>query len=628
MCGIAGIKTYKSKIVNRDTIVRMTDSMKHRGPDDKGIYISPEGKVALGHRRLSILDLSPTGHQPMTTEDGEISLVMNGEIYNHEDIKKELLSLGYNFRGHSDTETVLYAYQQWGDEIFVKLNGIFSMAISRLSTDTLTLVRDRLGVKPLYYTYGNSSLLFASELKAILAVEHFDKITPQSLHEFLYFGYAMKDRTMFDGIYEVLPGEKIIVQGEEIRKSLYWKPEDIVRMPDIQERDAIEKTRDLLEKAVVRQLMADVPVGVFLSGGIDSGAMVAFASKHYGGKIKTYSAGFDFDGGHNELPLAAKVAGTFDTEHHELMIKGGDLPDIIEKLVWHHDTPFSDAANIPLYLMTQALKGSPKVILQGDGGDEMFGGYPGYHLMSKYWKYKIITASLHPFHKMIPVKRIQQQVERFYPLFAEKDQASFYGRLLTTETPENSPLRVLNPGVRESIIYHNPFFYFGEMAKRFSFLESRAQKLLWIDTQILLPYQFLEKVDKSTMANSIEVRVPFLDNELSAFAMGLPAKLKLKGGVKKYLLKKALVGILPNEVLYGPKKGFGVPYQNWLAGPLYVYMRERILGYAEEHPGFFNKPVLEKMMTQHKEGKGNAGFLLWKVLNLVIWMDKYSMDNG
>ncbi|MEE9438575.1 MAG: asparagine synthase (glutamine-hydrolyzing) [Saprospiraceae bacterium] len=629
MCGIAGIRTYKSNQnlnLERD-IKRMTNIMSHRGPDDEGFCIS-ENNVVLGHRRLSIVDLSPTGHQPMNTDDGRYALVLNGEIYNHEELKVELVALGYKYKGLSDTETVLYGYAEWGDAIFNRLNGIFAIAIYDRKTEVLTLARDRFGVKPLYIAKGAQGWIFASEIKSILEVDTFNNVNKRSLHEFLFYGYPMKERTMFEGISKVLQGQvlKILPSGESTT-SLFWKPEDIkLSTSNISEEYAIDQTRSLLESAVKRQLMSDVPVGVFLSGGIDSGAMTAFGSKHYGGRLKTFSAGFDFgDAGHNELPMAARVAKKFNTEHHEMMIKGGDLPDIIEKLVWHHDAPFSDAANIPLYLMTQQVKDSVKVILQGDGGDELYAGYQRYHLAYHHRKYKFITSALHPIQSYVPNNKLRDQIKRFYPIFNQNNEGNRFGRLLTMETPENSPLNILDNNVRKDIEKYDPYQYFGEIADRFSNIKTQAQKLLWLDTQIILPDLFLEKVDKSTMANSIEVRVPFLDNELSAFAMGLPAKLKLKKGVKKYILKKSLEGILPNEVLYGPKKGFGVPYENWTRGPLFTFMHDHIISFIDKNPGLLNKKILASMMHEHNNGIGSHGRILWKVLNLVLWMEKYNI---
>ncbi len=629
MCGINGIIGNKGvpKGELKEGILRMNALLSHRGPDHQDIYVSD--KVGLGHTRLSILDLTDAGHQPMKTPDERYAIVLNGEIYNHLEIRQTLEELGYHFRGHSDTETVLYGFAQWGEAIFQKLNGIFAVGIYDQQKKEVYLARDRFGVKPLYYFKDQSKLIFSSEIKSILASGVYPKLSYKSLHEFLYYGYPLGDRTMLEGIKKVLPGYYLkISQPFHTKKCCFWKPENLLELSPFadSEEEAIKKTRALLEKAVRRQLMSDVPVGVFLSGGIDSSAITAFASRHFPGKLKTYSTGFDFDEGHNELPLAAEIAKTFGTEHHEMMIRGADLPDIIEKLVGQHDAPFSDAANIPLYLMTRALGGDPKVILQGDGGDELFGGYSRYHLMTKYRPYRTILNILKPLKGILPSAKLRARVERFYPVFSEREDGRMFAKLLTLETEEKSPLQTLSIPFHEKAKSHDPFEYYTEVATRFNGLSDRIQKLLWLDTQIILPDQFLEKVDKSTMANSIEVRVPFLDNELAEYAMRMPAKYKLKGGIKKYILKKALEGIVPDKVLYGPKKGFGVPYENWLKGPLSGYLKERLFSSDFAKSGMMDKRYVKSLLSNHLSSKQNNGFILWKLLNLSIWLEKYKVE--
>ncbi len=629
MCGISGIIYFEdsSKRVDPVLINRMNELLSHRGPDSQGVYT--DKKIGLGHTRLSILDLTANGAQPMLSHDERYVLVMNGEIYNHQTLRKELMELGYHFKGHSDTETVVNAYAQWGNEVFRKLNGIFALAIYDKKKKICVLARDRFGVKPLYWAKINGGICFASEIKAILKVQAFKTIDSRGLHEFLYYGYPMRERTLFKGIYKVLQGRYIEIHSKgEIEIHPFWSPENLMQLPEIHdENTAIKTTKSLLESAVTRQLQSDVPVGVFLSGGIDSSAITAFATKHYRGKINTYSAGFDFDDGHNELPMAAKLAKKYGTTHHELRIKGGDLKEVINKLVWYHDAPFSDAANIPLYLLTRALNGTLKVILQGDGGDEMFGGYPRYHLTMKYRRYSVMLKILHAVKWGIPYAKMKKRIERFYPVFTEQEDGRYFARLLTLETPENSPLQSFSDVSRAKLQSYNPFDYFEQLSDQFAFLSTRSQKLLWLDTQIILPDQFLEKVDKSTMANAIEVRVPFLDNELSAFAMRLPAGIKLKGGVKKYILKKALEGIVPDKVLYGPKKGFGVPYENWLRGPLFDFMAGQFNSHFNTFPGFLNESYVLELMRRHQSGKENHGFILWKLLNLCIWMERYEMED-
>jgi len=626
MCGIVGILNIKSK-VDRSTILEMTNSIEHRGPDDSGTFI--EDNLGLGQRRLSIIDLSPTGHQPMLSSDGSVVIVFNGEIYNHLDIRKKLVQLGYNFKGTSDTETMICAYQAFGLDFLKILNGIFTIAIYDKKQQRLIIARDRFGVKPLYFYKDNFHFIFGSEIKAILSRNVSRKINYQALHEFSYYGNTLGNRTMFKNIYKLLPGEFLQIDKSSlnIKSEFFWKPEEALpEKKSITEHEAIETTKNLLEKAVSRQLLADVPVGVFLSGGIDSSAITAFASKHYEGKLKTFSSAFDFDNGHNELPMAKKIASKFNTEHEEMMIYGKDLPEIIEKMVVHHDEPFSDAANIPLFLLGQQVQGSCKVVLQGDGGDELFAGYPRYHILQNLWKYKMGVKYSKLIAPILPSGFLKQKINRFNSVFKEKDLGRFFGKMLTTESEEKDPRMVFSKTIRNHIEGTNPFLAYEEASNRFAMLDGLSQKMLWIDMINILPNQFLEKVDKSTMASGIEVRVPFLDNDLASFAMSLPGNLKVKKGIKKYILKKALEGVISDEVLYGPKKGFGVPYKNWIKVPLNSYFKDMIYSKTMMDSGILDYSNIENLMDSKEGGFDENGFMLWKILNFSIWTEKYKVE--
>lgn len=627
MCGITGYFKSDDRLLSKDSLIKATNSIRHRGPDDAGYYENEN--VGLGHRRLSIIDLSSAGHQPMTSANGRYIIAYNGEIYNYLQLKQELQSNGFQFRSQSDTEVVVNGFEYWGSSIFEKLNGIFAISIWDQAEKKLILARDRMGVKPLYYWHENDLLLFGSEIKTILSYDIVKrKINLQSFHEFLYYGYALGENTMFSGIKMILPGQYLEISKDKVITKEFWSIKNIktISQNGIIESMAISQTKSLLESAVSRQLVSDVPVGVFLSGGIDSSAITAFASKHYAGKLKSYSAGFDFDGGHNELPLASKIAKKFGTQHHELMIQGKDISDIIKKMIYHHDEPFSDAANIPLYLMTQHVKNDCKVVLQGDGGDELFAGYPRYHIMSKYNQYKFIFTTLNAVKSLIPSKYVRNKTERFYPLF-KNDQSKIRFAKFLTEEREGIPEQLFIENIQKNFLQTNPFKRYEEVSKELDFLSDNVQKLLWLDTKIILPDQFLEKVDKSTMANGVEVRVPFLDNDLASFALSLPSELKVKNGIKKYLLKKALDGILPNEVLYGPKKGFGVPYQNWLKGPLKSFMKEIFNDPKIIQMNIFDYNVLNIRIEEHCSGKKDWGFLLWKMMNLCLWLELYQLES-
>ena len=624
MCGICGHLNIKRQEVDRDSILGMTATITHRGPDNQDVFV--EDNIGLGHTRLSILDLSSNGHQPMKSGDGRYIIVFNGEIYNYIELKEKLLSKGAEFKTKTDTEVLLWGYRFWGTSFFEELNGIFAFAIWDREEKRLTVARDRFGVKPLYFTKTSTGFYFGSEIKTILSFKNVSrKISLQGLHEFLYYGNPLEDRTMFEEIHKVPPGFYVTLQGDNFEKKAFWLHEKITDLKHPVETEVIANVREKLDKAVSRQLISDVPVGVFLSGGIDSSCITAFATKHYQGKINTYSVGFDFDMGINELPKAKKIAAYYNTNHHEINIKGADIGKIVEDLVWHHDEPFSDAANIPLYILTKQLNGSPKVILQGDGGDEIFAGYRRYNILDNLRKWRVVVPALAVLNNLTWPKVRREQFKRMLNAVGQKDDAMLMALLLTTETNYEPPVRILSEPLRQKLATTDPFAYYKELNKRFEHLDI-VQRMLFVDSKIILPATFLEKVDKSTMANGIEVRVPFLDNELTEYVMSLPSEMKVKYNQKKYILRKALRGIVPDEVLDAPKTGFGVPFSNWLKGPLKQMLIDKVNSKAIKELNIFDEQVLNRCIEEHVTGLRNHGFLLWKMLNLSIWLEKYNAE--
>ena len=620
MCGVAGIFSTVDR-VPRHLTTKIQRVLAHRGPDDAGVFERPE--IVMVHTRLSVVDLSPMGHQPMHSPCGRYVLSYNGEIYNHPELRAVLQSKGYLFRGTSDTETLLAAYLEWGEKVWIRLNGIFALALYDTEKRTLTLVRDRFGVKPLYYSFAGGRLLFGSEIKALLATGYVEpQIDVRSLHEFMYYGYAMAERTMYRGVYKLLPGQWLKIDGQGgIRTGFYWRVDrDVQVRRSVGVKEAVAQVRTHLRAAVRRQLMSDVPVGMFLSGGIDSTAVAVLASREYHGLLQTFTASFDFDEGRSELATAARTAKQIGSRHMEIYIQGKSLIPVIETLVRHHDEPFSDAANIPLYLMSAELKGRVKVVLQGDGGDEMFGGYRRYAMLryTRWWRK--LFRFLHYLRWLSPYDK-RRKVERFKAIF-EAQRGRMYAKLLTEEREEESPLRVFRPEWRRAMEQYNPFGYYEELYERIAWLRDPSQIMLWIDAQILLPFQFLEKVDKSTMANGIEARVPMLDHDLAEYAMSLPSSVKLRWGRTKYLLREALRGIVDDAVLDAPKKGFGVPYKQWLRGPLYAYLRQRLFD-SRLRDVLYDQSAIERVVHQHRAGKVDYGFLLWKLLHLTLWMEEY-----
>ncbi len=620
MCGICGIVDYARPNVDPALVWAMTRTLDHRGPDDRGVQII--GPAGLGHTRLTILDLTSAGHQPMQTQDGRVTLVYNGEIYNFPQLRRTLEREGVTFRSRSDTEVVLQAYLRWGIDCFAMFNGMFALALWDAPSQTLHLARDRFGIKPLYYRASGSGIVFGSEIKAIIAAGRLRReMNWHALHEFMYYGNALGTHTLFEGIVKLLPGHRLTLNRNGLSTSAYWSLDDLHPVTDGLEV-ATETLRQRLSDAVTAHLLSDVPVGVFLSGGIDSSAITVLASQRYGGRLKTFSVGFDFDDRDSELPKAKSLAKRFATEHHELYVAGACMPATIERLIACHDEPFSDAANIPLFLLCEQLKGSVKVVLQGDGGDEMFGGYRRYAVVSHERSWQWASRAALVLSSIAPRGPTYHRAARFFQAMVHSDPAMRFALLLTPETLASPPTRLLSADIRHKIEPFDPFARYRELSDRLRHLDA-VQRLMYTDACILLPDTFLEKVDKSTMAHGIEVRVPFLDAELSSYAMGLPSQLKVRRGQKKWILRRALRGLVPDAILDGRKVGFGVPVDQWLRAPLAEYLRSVVLDHSIIRSGLLDQRAVEHALGQHLAGRANDGALLYKVLNLALWYGFY-----
>jgi asparagine synthase (glutamine-hydrolysing) len=441
------------------------------------------------------------------------------------------------------------------------------------------------------------------------------------LHEYMWFGNALGANTLFATIEELPPASVLIRARAGMKVTEYWSIESVSRHAPGVRTSAGEVAR-LLESAVKSHLVADVPVGVFLSGGIDSSAIATFAARHYGGSIDTFSAAFDFADGESELPMAKRLAGELGTNHHELHIEAHQLPEIIEALVLRHDEPFADAANIPLYLLSRELGGSPKVILQGDGGDEIFGGYRRHNVFSAEMFWRAMSPLARAALGLRKRDLSFYQHRRFLDAMGQPGAAMRMALMLTQDTLESDPVSVLSPDLRTSVRNTDPFARYEEMATRFA-EETPLQRMLYTDTSIILPDTFLEKVDKPTMSFGIEVRVPFLDNPLTDYVLGLPGSYKTRLGRKKYLLRRALRGIVPDYVLDSPKRGFAVPFENWLRGPLAPFMQSVLFDDATRRAQLFDERVLRVRIADHISGRRNNGFLLWKALQLALWRNTY-----
>lgn len=622
MCGICGYYCETDEVGRHAILDRMTDCLEHRGPDDRGTF--SENGIGLGHRRLSILDLSTAGHQPMFSADDNHVIAFNGEVYNFREIRNELRRQGVLFQSETDTEVVLEAFRHQGEASFQRLGGMFAFAILDRGKKTITLARDRFGIKPLYYWYDGRQLMFASEIKSILKSSIVPReIDLQGFHEYLHYGTTLGKTTIFKNIFRLLPGHFLVYDGHDICISRFADVLDVQPSQDSYQQATV-RVRELLEKSVQAHLVSDVPVGVFLSGGIDSACVTAFASKHYGGKLKTYSAAFDFEPENDELDNAGFVARKFNTDHHELRIHADHIRDDLESLVEYHDVPFGDVANLPLFLMCKELNGETKVILQGDGGDEIFGGYHRYARLQFQYAYKMISSLMFGLRPYLPKSSKSYRSLRTMNAFRQSPD-ELMACLMSQEMYDYPPTNVLRPSFVESLDNTDPFAVYRSRYDELRKLDP-VQRMLYTDATVILPDLYFEKVDRSTMASSVEVRVPLVENELARYVMSLPWKYKVKGIQKKRILRDALRGIVPDRILDGPKKGLNVPFKKWLVGPLNSFMKEVLLDPDLETWGIFRRDEIEAAINRNSNGSGDHGYLLYKLLIFALWYKTYIVN--
>jgi asparagine synthase (glutamine-hydrolysing) len=637
MCGICGILDYSHTEtgIDQQLLKRMTDVIAHRGPDDDGSYISDDKKVGLGFRRLSIIDLSPAGHQPMSNEDGSIWIVFNGEIYNHTAIRAELEAKGYRYHSKTDTETIIYGYQEWGTKIFTRMYGMWDLAIWDGRKKQLVCARDRIGIKPLYYTFQNGRFLFGSEIKSIL--QH-PAMTPEldeeGLNYYLTFLMSAAPGTMFKGINKLEPGHFLIVRADGgFTKEKYWDLldycSDANKLPaNVSEKEVEEEIIRLLRQSIKDRMMSDVPFGVFLSGGIDSSVNVALMAELMDRPVQTFTVGFKELEKYNELEYAHKIVDRFKTNHHEILIDHNDAVDIFDKLVWHEDEPNGDPVCIPLYYLSKIARESGTIVLQvGEGSDEEFAGYNfmlrDLKFYERIWKRYITLprfikkgaqslASLYftPQHRYLELEYFRRAVEGEELAWGGAvDLTETHKKFLMVDGKSRSSTRNLPYKYDQELLARNPN---ADFLQRMAFLEFRNR----------LPELLLMRVDKITMAHSIEARVPFLDHRLVQYAMSIPQSLKTKNWTPKYILKKAVEGIIPNEIIYRPKQGFNAPTTEWFRGPLEKYAYNRIFNSRLAKENLFNYDFIKQLFADNKRGRKN-GQSIWTILNFTMWWEHW-----
>lgn len=617
MCGICGIVTLDPGMsVKRDDLVAMRDTMVHRGPDDAGIFI--ERNVGLGHRRLSIIDLS-TGHQPMTNEDGKVIIVFNGELYNYLGLRDQLLARGHVFTTHSDTEVIIHAYEQYGENCLEHFRGMFVFAIWDSRRQQLFIARDRLGKKPLYYAQWGDTFLFASEIKGILAhpAAH-REMDLDALDLYFGFRYVPGPRTMFKGIAKLLPGHFLRIRDNVASTSEYWDFSTI-QTRCIAPKVAEEEFAELLKESVRLRLMSDVPLGVFLSGGIDSSAVVALMSEIVSEPIKTFSVGYTGDTEENEFEYARMVANLFETDHHEFRLTADDFLGFLPKLVWHLDEPIADASTIPLFFISQLAKEHVTVVLSGEGADEMLGGYYIYKKMLLLESFHSIPGSgLLSYATSLAGRLLgNRKIERYADLLRLPLEQRYAGVSQVFTEAERNSLFNGRGGVIPLALAEVVSPYYERVKNR-----QPLDRMLYLDTKVWLPDDLLMKADKMTMATSVELRVPFLDHVLVEYAASLPVSYKIRGGETKYLLKHAMESRLPKSLLYRTKKGFPVPISRWLREKA-DGVREVLLDGASANREYFESSFLERIIRDHEQTQTDMSDLLWPFLVFEYWHQAY-----
>lgn len=599
MCGIAGIFGREDK----ELVRRMVSRMRHRGPDDEGYY-SDKG-ISLGMCRLSIIDVEG-GQQPIYNEEGSICVVLNGEIYNFKELKAKLEKKGHKFYTRSDTEVLVHLYEEYGHNLVEKLRGMFAFAIWNSNKKELFLARDRLGIKPLYYAITNNEFIFASEIKAIIECETVNReVDKTALANYFSLRYVPAPKTMFEGIRKLKPAHYLVVNKNGIQEGCYW---DLKCAPMNGSQEYFEeKIIDGLQESVRERLIADVPLGAFLSGGVDSSIIVALMSQLKEEPIKTFSVGFigeEFD----ERSYASYVADYFGTDHHEIEVRIDRL-DILPKIVKHFDEPIADPAAIPTYLISEFARKNVKVVLTGEGGDEMFGGYERYQSELKFNRYFSLIPN--PLRKSLKLFNV---IPSKYTAFLSSRVSEVESYSLRSEGYDNPP--VLNTKTDNNEDVKNM------VEKSFQDKPDYLCKMVYFDTKYWLPDELLMKVDKMSMANSLEARVPFLDHRFVEFAFNIPSDYKIRNGVEKFILKRAAKKILPDNVLKRKKHGFDVPIKAWFRESRDIidkYMDKDLLKQVEH----LNAEKVLWIWNKHRRNRGDYEFLLWKVLNYVLWWEEY-----
>ena len=628
MCGIAGKLNFVTGVsVSRGEIEAMLRPIHHRGPDGQGIYL--DGNLGLGHVRLSIIDLN-TGAQPMTNEDETVWIVFNGEIYNFQELREQLLAKGHVFKTRSDTEAIIHAYEEFGPECVSKLRGMFAFAIWDAKRRSLFLARDRVGIKPLYYCQTGQELLFGSELKAIMVDSKVDRTIDRfALRTFLSFNYLPGEVTLFQAVKKLLPGHYLVVENGNTTIHRYWDLHFTRERHGVSFDTAVEELRALLAVTVRDHMIADVPVGVLLSGGVDSSAVLSFAVQNTGKKINTFTVGFDGNQVVDERPFARSAAKKFGAEHHEISITEKDFWEFLPDYVWHMEEPVCEPPAVALFYVSQLARRHVKVVLSGEGGDEAFGGYPNYPNMLLLDRLRSLIGPLaRPAGAIAGLAGAEwgdQRVARYGFALGRRLQDHYYSRT-------SSPTAFFNRKARQFLTGDflaetagsSPALLLGALTDQVN-TEPLLHQMLYVDTKTWLPDDLLIKADKITMANSIELRVPLLDHQVLEFAASLPPSFKVQGRETKRVLKAAFAKVLPPEIIQRKKAGFPVPYEGWLRNGLNGQVRDLLLADRALARGYFKKAEVHRLLNVDAR-QGGYSKEVFALLVVELWFRTF-VDN-
>jgi asparagine synthase (glutamine-hydrolysing) len=624
MCGIAGLVARDGlRQEERARLPRMRDVIAHRGPDEAGAWF--DEYAALGHRRLSIVDLA-TGSQPLANEDGTIQIVFNGEIYNHADLRPELEAAGHRYHTRCDTEAIVHAYEQWGDDCVHRFRGMFAFAIWDAPRRRLLLARDRLGIKPLYWTVRDNRLIFGSEIKAILASGLVEPRANEGvLPELLGTRYLSGEETLFEGIHKLLPGHVLVYEQGRVTTRQYW---DVpvgaaAENPAPNGREWVARFRALLEESVRLRLMSDVPLGMFLSGGLDSSAIAAIMARMIDRPLQTFSVAFE-ERAFSELTWAREVAQAVGAEGHEVVIGAEQFFEALPKLVWHEDEPIAHPSSVPLYFVSALAREHVTVVLTGEGSDELLAGYGKYPRALLNWRVGGVYSRVMPSvarrwmaERVIPALpgRLARYARRSFLAVEHTPEAAFFDNFAAVPLARQRELfnGRLRPGATREGAYGASRVWLDRPGD-----QPMLDRLLYADIKTYL-VELLMKQDQMSMAASIESRVPFLDHKLVEFVATMPVEWKLSGLTTKRVLREAAKDLLPDSILRRPKMGFPVPFAIWSRGPWHGLVRDVLLDRRARERGLFDAPQVTRLLDDHAAGRTEGGDILWSLLNLELW---------